>query len=134
MTPELMNLKILLPFQVFAERAGVSRIVAETPEGSFGFLPQRLDCVASLVPGILVYETAVEGEAYVAVDEGLLVKYGENVLVSVRQAIGGTDLGQLRGLVEQQFLTLDEQEQNLRTVIAKLESGFVRHYAAFHHE
>ena len=48
-----MNLKILLPFQIFAEKTNVSRIVAETREGSFGILPHRLDCVAALVPGIL---------------------------------------------------------------------------------
>ena len=83
-----MNLKILLPFQVFAEKAGVSRIVAETREGSFGLLPHRLDCVAALAPGILIYETEAEGEVYVAVDEGVLVKTGADVLVSVRRAIG----------------------------------------------
>ena len=52
-----MNLKILLPFQIFAEKTGVTRIVAETREGSFGLLPHRLDCVAALAPGILTYET-----------------------------------------------------------------------------
>jgi hypothetical protein len=40
MPATLMNLKILLPFQIFAERTGVSRIVAESHEGSFGLLPQ----------------------------------------------------------------------------------------------
>ena len=100
-----MNLKVLLPFQIFAEKTGVSRIVAETREGSFGLLPHRLDCVAALAPGILIYETEAEGEVYVAVDEGVLVKTGPDVLVSVRNAIGGTDLGQLREAVEQEFLT-----------------------------
>jgi F-type H+-transporting ATPase subunit epsilon len=52
-----MNLKILLPFEIFAEKADVLRIVAETLEGSFGILPHRLDCVAALAPGILTYET-----------------------------------------------------------------------------
>ena len=51
MPPPLMNLKVLLPFQIFAEKTGVSRIVAETREGSFGLLPHRLDCVAALAPG-----------------------------------------------------------------------------------
>ena len=64
-----MTLKVLLPFQVFADNAGVSRIVAETREGSFGLLPHRLDCVAALAPGILTYETEADGEVYVAVDE-----------------------------------------------------------------
>ena len=84
----LMKLKVLLPFRIFAEKTDVSRIVAETHEGSFGLLPHRRDCVAALAPGILIYENEAEGEVYVAVDEGVLVKTGLNVLVSVRRAIG----------------------------------------------
>jgi F-type H+-transporting ATPase subunit epsilon len=129
-----MNLQVLLPFQVFAEKTGVSRIVAETREGSFGLLPHRLDCVAALAPGILSYETDSEGEVFVAVDEGVLVKSGPDVLVSVRRALGGADLGQLRDAVEKEFLTLDEHAQNVRNVMAKLETGFLRRFATFQHE
>jgi F-type H+-transporting ATPase subunit epsilon len=130
----LMNLKVLLPFQIFAEKIGVSRIVAETCEGSFGLLPHRLDCVAALVPGILTYETEADGEVFVAVDEGVLVKTGLDVLVSVRRAISGTDLGQLRAAVEKEFETLDEHEQSVRLAVAKLETGFLRRFATFQHE
>jgi F-type H+-transporting ATPase subunit epsilon len=129
-----MNLKILLPFEIFVERTGVSRVVAETPEGSFGLLPHRLDCVAALAPGILIYETEAEGESYVAVDEGVLVKTGADVLVSVRRATGGTDLRLLRDSVEAEFLHVDEHEQSARTVMAKLETGFVRRFASFRDE
>ncbi len=132
--PRPMNLKILLPFKIFAEKTGVSRIVAETREGSFGLLPHRLDCVAALTPGILMYEAETEGEIYVAVDAGVLVKAGPDVLVSARRAMGGTDLGRLRSAVEQEFLTLDEQEQNVRSVLAKMEGDFIRRMAAFHNE
>ncbi len=134
MQPARMNLKVLLPFKIFAEKTGVSRIVAETSEGSFGLLPHRLDCVAALAPGILLYETDAEGEVLVAVDEGVLVKAGPNVLVSVRQALGGTDLGRLRDAVEQEFLSLDEHEQSMRSVMAKLEAGFLRRFAGLQHE
>lgn len=134
MPPTLMHLKLLLPFQIFAEKADVSRIVAETREGSFGLLPHRLDCVAALAPGILTYETAADGEVFVAVDEGILVKTGTNVLVSVRNAIGGTDLSQLHALVEREFLTLDEREQSVRSVMAKMESGLIRRLAELHRE
>jgi F-type H+-transporting ATPase subunit epsilon len=129
-----MNLKILLPFKIFAEKIGVLRIVAESREGSFGLLPHRLDCVAALVPGILVFETEAEGEMCMAVDEGVLVKTGADVMVSVRNAIGGMDLGKLREAVEQEFLSLDEQEKSVRSILAKLEGGFIRRLAAFHHE
>jgi F-type H+-transporting ATPase subunit epsilon len=134
MQPAFMNLKVLLPFQIFAEKTGVVRIVAETHEGSFGLLPHRRDCVAALAPGILIYETKAEDEVYVAVDEGVLVKTGLDVLVSVRNAIGGTDLGQLRDSVEREFLNLNEREQSVRSVMVKMESGFIRRLAEFHHE
>ena len=127
-----MNLKVLLPFQVFAQKTGVTRIVAETREGSFGLLPHRLDCVAALAPGILIYED--ETEVYIAVDEGVLIKTGPDVLVSVRNAVAGTDLGQLRNAVEEQFLNLDEREQAVRSAMAKVESGLIRRLAAFHHD
>ena len=132
--PTLMNLKVLLPFRIFAEKTGVSRIVAETREGSFGLLPSRLDCVAALAPGILVYENEEEAEMYLAVDEGVLVKTGLDVFVSVRDAIGGTDLGQLREAVEREFLHLNEREQSVRSVMARMESGLIRGLVEFHHE
>lgn len=128
-----MNLKILLPFKVFAEKTDVLRIVSETHAGSFGLLPHRRDCVAALMPGILIYETATEGEVFVAVDGGVLVKTGPQVRVSVRRAMAGADLGQLRQAVEQEFLTLDAHEQNVRSVMAKLETGFLRRFASLQH-
>ena len=56
------------------------------------------------------------------------------VLVSVRRALGGTDLGQLRDAVTQEFLTLNQHEQNVRSVMARVESGFLRRFEAFRHE
>jgi F-type H+-transporting ATPase subunit epsilon len=132
--PNLMHLEVLLPFGVFVDRAGISRIVAETPEGSFGLLPHRRDCVAALAPGILVYQGESEHEVYVAVDEGVLVKTGLDVLVSVRDAMGGTDLGQLREAVEREFLRLDSREREVRTLMDKMESGLIRRLAEFEHE
>ncbi len=129
-----MHLEILLPFGIFAEKTGVSRIVVETNKGSFGFLPHRLDCVASLVPGILSFETKTEGETYIAIDEGVMIKTGLDVLVSVRNAINGKNLGQLRQAVEQEFLNINEQEKNVRSALIKLESDFIRRLVEFHHE
>lgn len=131
MPSTLMNLRVLLPFRVFADKHRVSRIVAETRAGSLGFLPRRLDCVAALTPGILIYETDAEGEVYLAVDEGVLVKSGPDVLISVRQAIGGRDLKQLRAAVEQEFLSLDDQEQSVRSLLAKMESSLIQRMARF---
>jgi F-type H+-transporting ATPase subunit epsilon len=127
-----VQLKILTPFKVFLEVSEVLSLAIETPGGSYGFLPHRLDCVAPVAAGILTCRTA-SGDAYVAVDEGVLVKTGAEVLVSVRNAIGGQDLGQLRKAVEEQFLKLDDSEKEARAVTATLESGFIQRFAEFEH-
>jgi F-type H+-transporting ATPase subunit epsilon len=124
-----MHLKVLLPDHIFAEHNDVLRIVAETHDGSFGILPQRLDCAAAIIPGILTYETRSHGEVFVAVDEGVLVKTDNNVLISVRRAFSGVPLNELREAIKKEFLSLDEQEKNLRSVLTKLESGFLRQFS-----
>lgn len=129
-----MNLKVLLPSRIFSETKNVIRIVAETHKGLFGILPNRLDCVAALVPGIFTYETETEGVLYIAIDEGVLIKAGAQVNISVRNAIGGANLGTLRESVENEFKNLDEGEKNVRSVIAKLESGFIRNWGKFRKE
>ena len=134
MEATLMNLKILLPFRIFAEIKNVSRIVLETDKGSYGLLPHRLDCVAALVPGIFTYETEMDGVHYIAVDEGILVKDGLEILASVRNAIGGADLGKLRASVENEFVTLNEKEKNIRSVMVKMESGLIYRLEKFRTE
>jgi F-type H+-transporting ATPase subunit epsilon len=127
-----MQLKISLPSRVFDQIENVTKVVAETRQGSFGILPHRLDCVAALAPGILTYSTEKGSETYVAVDEGVLAKIGNQVLISVRNAIAGADLGQLHQAVEREFLTLDDQEKRVRAASAELESGMIRRFAEFH--
>ncbi len=126
-----MDLKVLLPSGIFAQHNDVTRIVAETRDGSFGILPHRLDCVAALVPGILLYEMAGAGTVYLAVDEGVLVKSGPDVLVSVRRAMASTSLGELQHVVKREFLLLDTHEREVRGVIAKMDAAVVARFAQF---
>jgi F-type H+-transporting ATPase subunit epsilon len=126
-----MELKVLLPSEIFAQRHDVTRIVAETRDGSFGILPHRLDCVAALVPGILLYETTDTSTVYLAIDEGVMVKTGPNVLVSVRRAVAGTRLGDLQQVVKREFLLLDTHEREVRAAIAKMEAAVVGRFAQF---
>ncbi|MEO6151331.1 MAG: F0F1 ATP synthase subunit epsilon [Mucilaginibacter sp.] len=118
-----MTIKILLPYKVFAEIKNVDSVVAETSEGSFGFLPQRLDCVAVLVPGIFAYNT--DKVHYLAVDEGLLVKTGERIMISVRNAVGGVELGKLADTIKNDFKTMSANEEKVRYMASKLENGFL---------
>lgn len=130
-----MNLKISIPSEIVLEKTNVIRIVAESPNGFFGLLPERLDCTACLVPSVLLFETEQGGERYVAVDEGLLVKIGPDVHVSVRNAVILEGLGTLRQNLQNQMTSQTEQEKHLRSLLSKLEINFMRHLREFsHHE
>ncbi len=123
-----MRLKVLLPTEVFLEET-VHKVNAEAPNGFFCLLPRHVDFVTALVPGLLSFETGKEGgEVFVAVSEGVMVKSGENVLVSVRRAVKGGKLGELRRIVEEKFKLLDDREQTARSAMARIEAGFVRRF------
>ena len=131
MSPSSMQLDVLLPSELVASERDVTRIVAETSCGSHGLLPQRLDCVATLVPGVLVFSTRAGGERFIAVDQGVIVKTGSRVVVAVRRAIRGADLATLRELVARQFVHQDAEAVQLRTAMASAESGFMRGLARY---
>jgi F-type H+-transporting ATPase subunit epsilon len=122
-----MKLKVLLPTEVLIDME-VSKVCAEAENGSFCLLPRHIDFVAALVPGLLSIETESGQETFLAVDEGILVKCGPEVLVSTRHAVQGPDLGDLKKTVEQEFRVLDEREKQTRSVLARLEASFVRRF------
>lgn len=121
-----MQVRILLPFRVFAEWKDVKRLVVPTAAGLYGFWPQRLDCTAIVVPGIITCETQSGGVQYMALNEGVLTKAGTRVWIAVRNAVGNAPLGKLKEVVEKEMRHLDEREIAVRSVMAKLERGFVR--------
>jgi len=119
-----MRLKVLLPTMVLIEEE-VTKVLAEAENGSFCILPRHIDFVSALVPGIFSF-TSGEGEEFLAVDEGILVKCGSTVTVSTRKAMRGRDLGMLKRTVREEFRALDEREKKTRTILAKLEADFAR--------
>jgi len=122
-----MNCKILLPSEVFYNQE-VLKVVAEAANGSFCLLPQHVDFVAALVPGLLRMVVPEGREEFYAIDEGILVKKGHEVAVSTRNAIKVPDLGGLKGIIEERFKTLDDKEKAARTAAARLEADLVRRF------
>lgn len=111
----------------------VSKVIAEAQNGSFCLLPKHIDFVAPLVPGLLSYE-GEQGEETLAVDTGVLVKCGDEVLVSVRKAVRGTDASGLRETVRTVFLKLDDAEKKSRAALARLEAAFVTEFVGMQEE
>jgi F-type H+-transporting ATPase subunit epsilon len=124
-----MNLQVLTPTRVFLEEE-VAKVTGQAENGSFCLLPRHIDFVASLVPSLLMFTPSGSGEPhYLAVDEGILVKCGDDVFVSVGRAAGGTDLSELERTVAEEFRQRDEHERNARSAIARLEAGAIRRFA-----
>lgn len=119
-----MRLMVFLPTRILLNQE-VTKIVAEAENGSFCLLPKHIDFVAALVPGIVSFDSD-EGEEYLAVDEGVLVKRSSEVRVSTRRAVRSRDLGKMKQIVKQEFMILDEKEKKTRSVLAKLEADFAR--------
>ena len=122
-----MMLKILLPAEVMMERE-VKKIVAEAENGSFCLMPNHIDFVATLAPGIFSYEPTEGGQELLAMDVGTLVKKGADVLVSTRNAVKAVELGKLKQVVVEQYDALDEREKLVRSAAAKLEASLIRRF------
>lgn len=122
-----MKLKVLLPTEVLIDEE-IIKVTAEGENGFFCLEPRHVDFVSALVPGLLSYEDESGEEKFIAVDEGVLVKSGSNVLVSTSNAAAGPDLGSLKDMVEKKFSVLDERERSSRSAVAKLEANFVRKF------
>lgn len=120
-----MKLKILVPTKVFLT-ATVEQVNAEARNGAFGILGDHIDFVTALAPGILSYRQRQGEEVFIAVDEGILVKSGQEVLVSTGQAVKDADLATLQQTVEREFRQLNEQQKLTRTALARLEAGLAR--------
>jgi F-type H+-transporting ATPase subunit epsilon len=120
-----VQLKVMLPEKILLQ-AEVRKVVAEAADGSFGILPRHIDMVAALVPGLMSFEDRRGEEEFLAVDGGVLVKQGEQVLVSTRNAVRGPDLGTLRQTVRERFRNLDEMEKKARSAMARLEADVAR--------
>lgn len=122
-----MHLKILLPTHVLLDATAVHKVVIEALNGSHGLLPRHVDFVTALAPGILSYHDDA-GEHHVALDEGTLIKVGAELRVSSRSAVPGDDLFTLRQTVASHWRHLDEQEQQARTVLARLEAATLERF------
>jgi F-type H+-transporting ATPase subunit epsilon len=122
-----MNLKIFDLSRLLLDTP-VRKVVAEDGLGFFGMLPRHIDFVTGLVNGILSYELEDGETRYAALAEGVLVKAGPSVTVSTARAVLGTEIGELRELLEREFLVEDERERKVRTAAARLEADLARRF------
>jgi len=122
-----MNLKVLLPEKILLDET-VQGVVAEAEDGSFGILPRHVDFVTAVVPGIMTFIKENGEESFIATDEGILLKQGKKILVSVENAVRADKLGQLEQAVNNFLHSRGELEQRSRYALGLLEADFLRRF------
>lgn len=120
-----MRLRILAPESVQIDEP-VQKVIAEAEDGSFCLLPRHVDFAAILVPGLLAFEREDGEEMVLALDRGMLVKCGDEILVSTPRVIGNRPLGELQQAVEEELQSLDQREQKARSALGRIEADFIR--------
>ena len=131
MSAEAITLTILLPTTKYLEEK-VSKTRGEGLEGEFCLKPKHLDYATALKPGIFSYVSENGQEHFLAIDSGILVKQGTEVMITTRQAVAG-ELGQLNQEVEKMLVEREEHEKQNRSAVAKLEIGFIKRFLEFSH-
>lgn len=122
-----MRLRVVLPSEILIDKE-VIKIIAEAENGSFCILPRHIGFVSVLVQGVMSYTCPGGQEEFVAVNKGILVKCGPEVVVSTLNAFAGSDLGALKKTIETAFTILDERERKAQSAVAKLEANLVRRF------
>jgi F-type H+-transporting ATPase subunit epsilon len=125
--PSAMQLKVVLPTKILINTTAI-KVIAEAENGIFCLLPRHIDFVTTLIPSLLSFVSPQGEEQFMAIDQGILIKQGNQVTVATQNAIQGGDLGKLKETVNQQFLLMDEREKNARSVLAKLEINTIRNF------
>lgn len=123
----MMRLRVALPTEILMDEE-VIKVIAEAENGSFCLLPRHVGFATALVPGVVSLVSPDGQEKFVAVDKGILVKCGTEVLISTGNAVVSQDLGTLRNTIEDKFRTMDDRERKARSAVAKLEANLVRKF------
>ncbi len=127
-----MRLKVFSPIGVVLD-SPVSQVDFEAIDGFYTLLPKHMDMVSALKPSILSYRS--EGKAgYIACNKGVLVKKGNDVAVSTKLAIPGTDLKQLEKTITIDFKEMEQQRKEANLTMAKLEIGLTKGLMALNKE
>lgn len=121
-----MRIKLILPYKTILDKK-VEKITAPGSNGDFQILPKHIDGTWSLKPGILTL-TDHDTDFYYAINQGLVVKQGSIVYISIFQAIAGESLEELSQTVAESLQILDERERKAREVLIKLETDTIKRF------
>ena len=121
-----MKLKVILPSKILLHTE-VGKVIIEGEEGSRGILPNHIDVAVSITPGIMSYFES-GSEKFIAHDEGMFIKQGDELRFSTRQAVKGNKLGELKKVLRDEIESLSEIEKKSRSAVTMLESNLIEKF------
>ena len=122
-----MNLRVVTPREVVIDERA-TKVTVRAEDGARTFLPRHIDFVTALAPSVVSYLRPGGQEGFVAVDEGVLTKAGDELLVSAAYVIVGERLGELQRRAEEQFREREDRERVAHTALARLEANIIRRF------
>ena len=120
-----MLLTVLTPLGVVLKTKAL-KVTMETLNGYYTLLPKHVDFISALGPNIVQYYDENSNEKYVACHNGIVVKKGSSVTISVQDAILGDKLDELEVSLAKAYKQNEEKRKELNTAMARLELGIVR--------
>lgn len=104
----------------------IKKVTFETLNGYYTLMPKHIDFVSAMNANIVRYTTVENEEKFVACHQGIVVKKGNDVTISVQKAVKSDTLDELQKTILIDFKESEEQRKELNTAMARLEVGLVR--------
>lgn len=120
-----MQLILTTPQGIILQQ-NIRKITLETLDGYYTLLPRHVDFVSAVIPSIVSYLPEQENEKYAACHQGIVVKKGDKITLSVQGAVLSETLPELQERIKTEFKQNEEQRKQLNTAMARLELGLVR--------
>ncbi len=102
------------------------KVTFETLSGFYTLLPKHVDFVAAMKSNIVRYTDENGKERFVACHQGIVVKKGDSVTMSVQGAVLSDALANLPQDLANDFKKKEEERKKLNLAMARLEIGLIR--------
>lgn len=104
----------------------ILKITIPTLNGYYTLLPKHVDFASAMRVDIVRLVTKDNVEKFLACHRGVAVKKGEDVTITVQNAVVGNSLEELEKVIDSDFRKTDEQRKELNMAMARLELGIIR--------
>lgn len=114
MSYNLIDLKIYSPIELFLDES-VKRLTFQGKEGFLTILPNHIDYVSSFETNVMNFIDENNNKKFIALTNGVLIKYADKVRLMAYKAILGDSLKELREKID----IISDNENNIEKEINK---------------